>query len=650
MMMEPFSIVEEASEQRLSDRFVNLTSGKTADHDIQYQATLRERFPELTLTAVPATNCNILAFAGAGHAQIDLDTSTDPVLSWRGWVPSYGRNTTAGIGQTVFFAKYHLKWNSQDFIVYLVGGVQYILKEPRGSETVLTPSKITDKLIEAAGTWQSSDKDIVWIYDNYWRQDKGLWEQVAKAKWENVILDENMKKDLTDVSNKFFDNESVYKDLGVPWKRGIIFHGPAGNGKTISIKALMHTLHDRKRPINSLYVKSAPYVYNIGQVFAFARRCSPCMLIFEDIETIVNMQTRSYFLNEVDGLESNDGILMVASTNFLDRLDPGLTKRPSRFDRKYLFPLPNQHERTLYAEYWRNKVNKKESNRVSIDFPERLCSPMANITDGFSFAYMQEAFVASLLTIARDTAESATSPPPQAASFRPTFIRSAASQALYNNLNPNGLYGRDCLSDLDEYRLWRVFKENVRVLRGDMDKTSPESSSAPSPPSFKVPAVPTVRHTSTPQNAPTPLNDFYSPPYHADKPWNRQAGNDLDRNKLQDYQMQLMLLEQQNKKRLLQYRQQTEEAARQRDTSPSQSSSSDPLSGLPDALARLGVTPETRPEASRGLTSQVLPTLTVPGDREFVSNFVPTNDIPSMGGAGGKRPLINTSAINWAIQ
>lgn len=65
---------------------------------------------------------------------------------------------------------------------------------------------------------------------------------------------------------------------------------------------------------------------------------SPCLLVLEDIETIVNPGTRSYFFNEVDGLENNNGILMVASTNYLNRLDPGLANRPSRFDRKYLFP------------------------------------------------------------------------------------------------------------------------------------------------------------------------------------------------------------------------------------------------------------------------------------------------------------------------
>ena len=81
-----------------------------------------------------------------------------------------------------------------------------------------------------------------------------------------------------------------------------------GNGKTISIKALMKTLLDRKHPIPALYVKSAPQTYDIRNVFNQARALSPCILILEDVETIVTPQTRSYFFNEMDGLENNDGL------------------------------------------------------------------------------------------------------------------------------------------------------------------------------------------------------------------------------------------------------------------------------------------------------------------------------------------------------
>jgi SpoVK/Ycf46/Vps4 family AAA+-type ATPase len=86
---------------------------------------------------------------------------------------------------------------------------------------------------------------------------------------------------------------------------------------------------------------------------------------------------------------------MIGSTNHLERLDPGIAKRPSRFDRKYVFDNPSREERIQYAEYWRSKLkdNKK------IDFPKEMSARIADITKDFSFAYMKEAFVAALLVI-----------------------------------------------------------------------------------------------------------------------------------------------------------------------------------------------------------------------------------------------------------
>lgn len=263
--------------------------------------------------------------------------------------------------------------------------------------------------------------------------------------------DETMKKELQEAAQKFFDSKDAYEDLGVPWKRGLMFHGPPGNGKTISIKALMHSLLDRKHSIPTLYVKQAPNEYQIRSVFSQARALSPCMLVLEDIETIVTPNTRSYFFNQMDGLEDNSGLFVVASTNYLDKLDPGLTSRPSRFDRKYLFPLPNEHERTLYCEYWRKKV----AHKGEIKFPEKLCPAMASITNDFSFAFLQECFVASLLSIVHQT----------------------------------DAHEMGDKEDLEKYELWVVFKKQADILRKEI-RTENESSSGTERNKFAHPYLP----------------------------------------------------------------------------------------------------------------------------------------------------------------
>jgi SpoVK/Ycf46/Vps4 family AAA+-type ATPase len=70
------------------------------------------------------------------------------------------------------------------------------------------------------------------------------------------------------------------------------------------------------------------------QVFDKARQVAPCVIVLEDLDSLINDRNRSFFLNQMDGLSGNDGLLVIGSTNHFDRLDPGLSTRPSRFDRK----------------------------------------------------------------------------------------------------------------------------------------------------------------------------------------------------------------------------------------------------------------------------------------------------------------------------
>lgn len=102
-------------------------------------------------------------------------------------------------------------------------------------------------------------------------------------------------------------------------QRGLIFHGLPGNGKTISIKALLHKLSQRDPPIPTLYVKSTGRDADsddIRNIFKKARENAPCLLVLEDIDSLVKDNLKSFFLNEIDGLEGNDGIMIIGSTNY----------------------------------------------------------------------------------------------------------------------------------------------------------------------------------------------------------------------------------------------------------------------------------------------------------------------------------------------
>ena len=250
----------------------------------------------------------LLPFAAAGYATADLDIVDESVLRYRYfYAGSARRGIPDKIVESRTFAKYIYKWDAEYFIVYIVQmgyqQMQYILKEPADGETVMSSNSVTDSLIATVGKWQKPDDEkFIYVYDSgFWQESRSLYEQVRKSEWKDVILNEDMKKTITDLMHKFFDSKDIYKDLGVPWKRGVIFHGPAGNGKTISIKALMHSLFKKyEDSIPSLYVKSAPRTWDIRNIFQTARYQAPCLLIFEDIDTIVTPSSRSYFFNEVD--------------------------------------------------------------------------------------------------------------------------------------------------------------------------------------------------------------------------------------------------------------------------------------------------------------------------------------------------------------
>lgn len=215
-----------------------------------------------------------------------------------------------------------------------------------------------------------------------------------------MVLDAEFKNALQHDYRSFFKSKKTYERLNVPWKRGIIFLGPPGNGKTISLKAIMHEIEDDGIP--ALYVKTLHYFWGDEQslkaVFSKARSQAPCILIFEDLDSLINDENRSYFLNEVDGLAENDGILMIGTTNHFDRLDPGMASRPSRFDRKYMFPNPEKVERRAYAVYWQKKLKGADG----VKFPDALVDEFADKTKQFSFAFLKEAFISALLRLAAD--------------------------------------------------------------------------------------------------------------------------------------------------------------------------------------------------------------------------------------------------------
>jgi transitional endoplasmic reticulum ATPase len=428
-------------------------SGTRVKTEIHILNSLRRQYPDRHIVMTVENSCPLLEYAQAKHATATLvggeDGQNSSTIKRREYLaPRTHLDGEVGtLDDIVSFAKYNYTWKEHSFLLYLSDGRDGEVYSPRERiYYIMGDSSAVDELILAVGKYGEDLHGELWVFKNgFWNRDRPLWESVQKASWNNVILDADMKEELISDVDRFFKSRDTYNEFGVPWKRGVIYYGPPGNGKTISIKAMMHDLDSQSPPISSLYVRSLASPrgpeYSIGEIFAKARQTAPCLLIFEDLDSLVTPQVRSYFLNEMDGLTSNQGIFIVGSTNHIEWLDPGISNRPSRFDRKYLFPDPDLEQRIQYCEFWQKKLK----NNKAIEFPDELCEAIAKITKDFSFAYIQEAFVAALVKIV-----------------------SLGS--------PKRLSGHPTISlekdELDKYVLWREIKKQIKILREDLDRKS----------------------------------------------------------------------------------------------------------------------------------------------------------------------------------
>jgi transitional endoplasmic reticulum ATPase len=388
------------------------TSAPCLSGEIIVAESLRRQHPGLILTVVNPFTTPLKAFAKAGLAERTMDPGFQPIfgaseLALARRKKNGGKPEGPEFVEKPNLVKYDYVWRDRSYVVYEVQCAgeylqasqhTFILCEPRAGETAQSyPSSSTVELMEAISEWSSELHDEIWVFNHgMWTKNSELFAAIRDASWDDVILDENMKNTIVKDVVGFFDAKDAYKRFGVPWKRGIILHGPPGNGKTITIKAVVKSLADRPQPVSSLYVKSfityeGPE-FGIQQIFSKARECAPCLLVLEDLDSLVTDAVRSYFLNEVDGLESNDGILIIGSTNHLDKLDPAIVKRPSRFDRKYAFRPPVEHERQLYARYWQRKI----ADVPEVTMADEDIVPVAACTQDFTFAYLKEAFIATL--------------------------------------------------------------------------------------------------------------------------------------------------------------------------------------------------------------------------------------------------------------
>ena len=257
---------------------------------------------------------------------------------------------------------------------------------------VANDRQIAENFLRAVCLWSAEVRGEILVFDGgYWYKDVDLLAAIQTASFDNLILAADLKREIQQDFEKFFASREIYERYKIPWKRGVLFIGPPGNGKTHTVKAL---INQTKQPC--LYVKSFKGCWGtdhdrIREVYARARKTTPSILVLEDLDSLIDNDNRAFFLNELDGFAANTGVVVLATTNHPEKLDPAILDRPSRFDRKYFFGLPASRERQAYFVSWNNTLEAR------LRLSEEVVPKLVKETEGFSFAYMKELFLSSMM-------------------------------------------------------------------------------------------------------------------------------------------------------------------------------------------------------------------------------------------------------------
>ena len=177
------------------------------------------------------------------------------------------------------------------------------------------------------------------------------------------------KRELTDAVLAPIEERAISKAYNVKPARGVLFFGPPGTGKTLMMRALANEIH-----AGFFYVK-APNLISafpgetermISNIFTIAKKNAPCVLFFDEIDSIapsrtraqlgdVNRQALSQLLIEMDGFQKTSSVIMVGATNAPNLLDPAMM-RPGRFDKVIYLPPPDYNARKQIFNLYLSKL------------------------------------------------------------------------------------------------------------------------------------------------------------------------------------------------------------------------------------------------------------------------------------------------------
>lgn len=200
-------------------------------------------------------------------------------------------------------------------------------------------------------------------------QSKAKLANMSKVRFKDVAGLKEAKQELEE-EVEFLKNPGKFKAIGAEIPKGVLLVGPPGTGKTLLAKAVAG---EAGVPFYSISASEFVEMFvgvgasRVRDLFTKAKKTSPCIIFIDELDAIGRQrgtgvggghdereQTLNQILVEMDGFETDQGVIIMAATNRPDVLDPALL-RPGRFDRRVTVDLPTRGERIEVLNVYANK-------------------------------------------------------------------------------------------------------------------------------------------------------------------------------------------------------------------------------------------------------------------------------------------------------
>jgi hypothetical protein len=252
----------------------------------------------------------------------------------------------------------HVQWTTQDRKIFI----------PSGHST----QKLDPGMYEI-----NHSNSIGYYFSKIERGTEGL------VRFKETSSDEVVKEIET-----FWEREHLFQKFNLSFKRGILLWGPAGSGKTCTVKMVIEDIIKRKGIVVKFLQPS--YFITGMRILREIEHDTPCVVLMEDLDSILETYNESEVINILDGVDMVNKVVYLATTNYPEKLGARIVNRPSRFDKRIKIGKPSAESRRIYFEHLFSANGKELREEHNID-------KWVDDTNDLSIAHLKELFVSMVI-------------------------------------------------------------------------------------------------------------------------------------------------------------------------------------------------------------------------------------------------------------